>query len=153
MPDPYEMLERVRQSFDHYLNPTGEVPNEAVPIIDLGEDEDDHREVQATDGTTVRLPALPQYVLERFNQSIIPLRNYWTPSTDQIPTLDLDNDRDIGGMRPWSDNIIREYRGFSRRRTKEDEEESGSSSSSEESAEEEGDAEEDDNDFQLPGHR
>jgi len=119
------MLERVRRSFDHYLNPTGEVPNEAVPIIDLDVDEDDHREIQATDGTTVRLPALPQYVLERFTQSINPWRNYWTPTTEQIPELDLDDIGNPGSLRPWSDNLFREYRRFGRRNEgeKEDEEE------------------------------
>ncbi|CAI6338569.1 unnamed protein product [Periconia digitata] len=161
MPDPYEMLERVRRSFDHYLNPTGEVPNEAVPIIDLDVDEDDHREIQATDGTTVRLPALPQYVLERFNQSINPLRNYWTPTTEQIPTLDLDDGGNVDNVRPWRDNIFREYRYRNLNRSSGDGEEreagSGSSSSSEESAEEEdeeeAEVEEDDNEWDLPGHR
>ncbi|KAF2635953.1 zf-CHY-domain-containing protein [Massarina eburnea CBS 473.64] len=153
MPDPYDMLERVRRSFDHYLNPTGEVPNEAVPIIDLDMDDEDLREeVQATDGTTVILPSLPQYVLERFTQSITPLKNYLTPTTEHIPQLNLDDIGEVGRLRSW---------GLDRRAHDEDEEyeedDDESSVSSEESGDEEdeddGDAEEDDTDFQLPGHR
>ena len=154
MPDPYELLERVQRSFDHYLNPTGEIPNEDVPIIDLDVD-DEHREVRATDGTTVRLPSLPQYVLERFHQSLTPLRNYLNSPTEQIPALDLSEDHNA--MQLWGEDGRRVDRFFSSR-----EEESGGDedgSSSEESAEEEEeeedeeDVEEDENEFELPGHR
>ena len=38
MPDAaQQMLERVRRSFDAYLNPTGDVRAEDVPFIDLGQ--------------------------------------------------------------------------------------------------------------------
>jgi hypothetical protein len=151
MPDASELLERVRNSFDYYLNPTGEVRNEDVPIIDLDEEQ---REIKATDGTTVRLPSLPQYVLERFNRSITPLRNYLTPTMEQIPTLDLDDgqDRDRDGLQFWGEDGWR----LDRFLYGEDEGES-SSSESEESAdeadEEDEDEGDDDKEFTLPGHR
>jgi DNA-directed RNA polymerase subunit RPC12/RpoP len=153
MPDPYELLERVQKSFDYYLNPTGEIPNENVPIIDL-DVEDEHRQLLATDGTTVQLPSLPQYVLERFNQSLTPLRNYLNSPTEQIPDLDLAGEHD--GMHPWgADSGRRVNRSPSE--AEEDDEGEDDDSSSEESAEEEEeddeDVEEDENEFELPGHR
>ncbi|KAK7191015.1 hypothetical protein DPSP01_007811 [Paraphaeosphaeria sporulosa] len=149
MPDPSELLDRVRRSFDYYLNPTGEIPNEAVPIIDLDEEP---RETQATDGTTVQLPALPQYILERFNRSILPLRNYLNPAIDQIPTLDLSEDRDANGMQFWGEDGGLFDRFLSGGEERDDE----SSSDESEHEEDEGEAEEDDdddNDIDLPGHR
>ncbi|KAJ4294526.1 hypothetical protein N0V90_008217 [Kalmusia sp. IMI 367209] len=153
MPDPYELLDRVRRSFDHYLNPTGEIPNEAVPIIDLDEE---RRETRATDGTTVQLPALPQYVLERFNRSILPLRNYLNPAIDQIPTLDLSEDHDADGMQFWGEDGGRFDRFLSGGEDgEEDDETSSEESEDEHDDEDDGDGEDDDddNDIDLPGHR
>jgi hypothetical protein len=154
MPDPYELIERVRRSFlpfHNYLNPTGEVPTENVPIIDLG---DERPEGKATDGTTVRQPSLPQYVLQRFNTSLTPLRNYLNPSFDNIPNLDLADDRDPDALRKWGVDGGRFDRFLSG--GEEDNDESDSSSSDESVEEEEEDEEhsdEEDNDIQLPGHR
>lgn len=157
MPDPYELLDRVRQSFDRYLNSAGEIPDEAVPFIDLDEE---RRETRATDGTAVQLPALPQYVLERFNRSILPLRNYLNPAIDQIPTLDLSDDRDADGMQFWGEDGGRFdrflSRGGNREEDDDDDDESSSDESEDEHEEEDGEADDDDdddNDIDLPGHR
>ncbi|KAF2709344.1 hypothetical protein K504DRAFT_467313 [Pleomassaria siparia CBS 279.74] len=155
MPDPYELIERVRRSFlpfHNYLNPTGEISTENVPIIDLGEDRPEGR---ATDGTTVRQPSLPQYVLQRFNTSLTPLRNYLNPSFDNIPNLDLAEDRDPDALRRWG----LDGRRFDRFLSGGEENDDDGSSSSDESIEEEeedddeGDADGDHNDISLPGHR
>lgn len=156
MPDASELMERVSRSFApfrNYLNPTGEVADESVPIIDLG---DEHVEVKLTDGSTIPQPSLPQYVLERFSRSVAPLRNYLNPSTDNIPPLDLsqDQDHDPDGVPFWREGG-RMNRFLSS--TVEDEEGSSSEESAdeeeEEEEEEEGDGEGDDKDFELPGHR
>jgi hypothetical protein len=95
-------MERVSRSFSpfrNYLNPTGEVAEENVPIIDLG---DEVAECRATDGSTVRQPSLPQYVLERFSRSFTPLRNYLN-SLDNMPRLDLD-DEDPDRVSFWGED-------------------------------------------------
>lgn len=162
MPDPYEFLERVNRSFPqirNYLNPTGEVADENVPFIDLGEE---RPQLKATDGSTVPQPSLPQYVLERFSRSF---RNYWNPSMDDnIPRLDLSEETQgqvPSGLQFWGRNggpIDR----FAQRGTTEDDSDDASdnSSSSEESVDDAEDEEDDDGDadgdnreFDLPGHR
>jgi hypothetical protein len=139
MLDPTELMERVSRSFSQYLNPTGEVAEENVPIIDLG---DEGTECQATDGSTVRQPSLPQYVLERFTKSFTPLRNYLN-SLDNIPTLDLDGtDQDPDGISFWGEDGQRVDSLLSGGESgEEDDEEDGSSS--EESADDEDEDEED----------
>jgi hypothetical protein len=157
MPDPYELMERVSRSFSpfrNYLNPTGEIAEENVPIIDLG---DDRREIRATDGSAVTQPSLPQYVLERFSRSLSPLRNYLNPSIDNIPTLDLAAGRDPDALDFWGEDGGRVDRLLSGGEEEEegDEEDSSSDDSAdeeEEDEEEEGDAERH-NEFELPGHR
>ncbi|KAF2117611.1 hypothetical protein BDV96DRAFT_570560 [Lophiotrema nucula] len=155
MPDPYELLERVSRVFSQYLDTSGEVSTEDVPIIDLG---DDRREAQATDGSIVHAPSLPQYVLERFSRSMAPLRNYLNPaSLDQIPRLDLnrEGDEDPDGLQFWGEDGGRLHRALSREEN--DDEESEESSSSDESIDEEeedeGEGEGDKHEFELPGHR
>ena len=162
MPDPYELIERVRRSFlpfHNYLNPTGEISTENVPIIDLGED---RPEVQATDGTTVQQPSLPQYVLQRFNTSLTPLRNYLNPSFDNIPNLDLSEDQDTEELQKWDVDGRHFDRSLSGDEEGEEEDEEEETSSSDESMEEEeeedddddeGDVDGDANEFELPGHR
>ncbi|KAF1976128.1 hypothetical protein BU23DRAFT_588296 [Bimuria novae-zelandiae CBS 107.79] len=152
IPDASELLDRVRRSFDHYLNPTGEIPNEAVPIIDLDEE---RRETRATDGTAVQLPALPQYVLERFNRSILPLRNYWNPAMEQIPQLDLSDDHDTQGMQFWGVDGARFDRFLAGGEERDDDESSSEESEDEQEEEDdvEGEEDDDDNDIDLPGHR
>jgi hypothetical protein len=155
IPDPYELLERVSRSFSpfrNYLNPTGEIPAEDVPIIDLSEE---RPEARATDGSTVQQPSLPQYVLERFSRSLVPLRNYLTPSIDNIPRLDLSEDTDPDALQFWGEDGARADR-FLPGNDDEDDEGSSSSSSGEsidEDDDDEGDADGQDNDFELPGHR
>ncbi|KNG52317.1 ring finger and chy zinc finger domain-containing protein [Stemphylium lycopersici] len=104
MPDAaQQMLERVRRSFDTYLNPTGDVRAEDVPIIDLGHEERTER--SATDGTTVKEPSLPQYVLERLTQSLVRFRNDLNPALfEDIPNLDLSEDRDPDGLQFWGED-------------------------------------------------
>jgi hypothetical protein len=156
MPDPSELMERVSRSFApfrNYLNPTGEVADESVPIIDLG---DEHAEATLTDGSIVPQPSLPQYVLERFSRSVAPLRNYLNPSTDNIPPFDLSQDHDPEGLQFWGDGG--RMNRFLSGEGDDDEEEGSSSEDSadeeeEEEEEEEGDGEGDDKDFELPGHR
>jgi hypothetical protein len=153
MPDPYELIERVRRSFlpfHNYLNPTGEVSTENVPIIDLGEE---RPEGKATDGTTVRQPSLPQYVLQRFNTSLTPLRNYLNPSFDNIPNLDLAEDQDPDALRKWGMDGGRIDRFLSGGEEDDDESDSSSSDGSVEEEEDEEHSDEEDNDIQLPGHR
>lgn len=127
--DAEDMLERFRRSMDAYLNPTGEVRDEQVPFIDLGgggrggrghgrgvgvvhgqtatgddddEEEEERRETtQATDGTQVKGPYLPQYFLERFSQALTRFRNELNPGMDEIPDLDLADDGGESSMRGW----------------------------------------------------
>lgn len=172
MPDPYELLDRVRRSFDHYLNPTGEIPNEAVPFVDLGEgggasEDAGEKEVQVS--------ALPQYVLERFSRSVVPLRRYLSPVMEGIPALDLagddaagaeeDEDADREGRLFWGEDGGRWERwisggggGKGGGDYGEGEDEGSSSSESEEEredeeGEDEGDEEGEEDEFELPGHR
>ncbi|KAJ4365304.1 hypothetical protein N0V83_008924 [Neocucurbitaria cava] len=159
MPDAaQQMLERFRRSFDAYLNPTGDVRVEDVPFIDLGDD--DRRERQATDGTTVKEPSLPQYVLERFTQSLARFRNDLNPAlAEDIPALDLAEDLDPEGLQFWGEDggrLDRLVAGDNR----DDEDEDSSSDESEQEEEEEDDEEEDEADnrkrgkeFDIPGHR
>ncbi|KAL6707944.1 hypothetical protein ACN47E_003618 [Coniothyrium glycines] len=156
MPDAaQQMLGRVRIAFDAYLNPTGYVRVEDVPFIDLGDD--DRRERQATDGTTVKEPSLPQYVLERFTQSLARFRNDLNPGLEDIPALDLADDHDREGLQFWGEDDGR----LDRFMTGDDEDEDSESSSDEsdryddmdEDDEDETDASKRRNEFELPGHR
>jgi hypothetical protein len=158
MPDAaQQMLERVRRSFDAYLNPTGDVRAEDVPFIDLGDS--DRRERPATDGTTVKEPSLPQYVLERLTQSLVRFRNDLNPGLhlEEIPTLDLAEDGDPEGLQFWGEDGGR----LDRFVAGDDDDEEDESSSDES---EHDDDEDDDDDyevdpkkrgkeFDLPGHR
>ncbi|KAF1839276.1 zf-CHY-domain-containing protein [Decorospora gaudefroyi] len=157
MPDAaQQMLERVRRSFDAYLNPTGDIRAEDVPFIDLAHD--DRRERSATDGTTVQEPSLPQYVLERFTQSLLRFRNDLNPGLlEEIPTLDLSQDRDPAGLQFWGEDGERLNRFVAG-----DEGDEEDDSSSDESERDDEDEEEDDDDdthvkkrrkeFDIPGH-
>lgn len=157
MPDAaQQMLERFRRSFDAYLNPTGDVRAEDVPFIDLGDD--DRRERQATDGTTVKEPSLPQYVLERFTQSLARFRNDLNPAlAEDIPALDLAEDHDPEGLQFWGEDGGRLDRFVSGNQNDEEDEEESSSDESEEEDEDEDEDEADDEkrgkEFDLPGHR
>ncbi|KAF2127095.1 hypothetical protein P153DRAFT_368437 [Dothidotthia symphoricarpi CBS 119687] len=146
MPDTQQLLDRVRRSFDAYLNPTGEIRAEDVPFIDLVDD--DRRERRATDGTTVKEPSLPQYVLERFTQSLARFRNDLNPGMEDIPSLDLDEDLGPEELQSWVDHVPAG-----------DEDDEDEESSSDGSAVEDDD-EEDEGDtivghwgLDLPGHR
>jgi hypothetical protein len=148
-----ELLERVRKSMDSYLNPTGDVRVEDVPFIDLGED--DRRERRATDGTIVKEPSLPQYVVERFTQSLQRFRDDLNPGLEDIPTLDLAEDHDPDGLQFWGEDGGRLQRMISHD-DDEDEEESSSDESEHEEDEDEDDegADADGKDmWDLPGHR
>ncbi|KAF1850000.1 uncharacterized protein K460DRAFT_360865 [Cucurbitaria berberidis CBS 394.84] len=161
MPDAaQQMLERVRRSFDAYLNPTGDVRAEDVPFIDLGGD--DRRERQATDGTTVKEPSLPQYVLERFTQSLARFRNDLNPAlAEEIPALDLAVDHDPEGLQFWGEDGGRLDRLVSVGDDDDDDDDEEEDSSSDESEHEEEDDDDDDEadvgkrgkEFDLPGHR
>ncbi len=157
-----QMLERVRRSFDAYLNPTGDIRVEDVPFIDLGDD--DRRERQATDGTTVKEPSLPQYVLERFTQSLVRFRDDLNPAlAEEIPALDLAEDHDPEGLQFWGSDGARLNTLISGDHEDEDEEEESSSDESEQEEEEEEEEDEEDEAheknrnrsllFDLPGHR
>lgn len=128
-----------------------------MPFIDLGDD--DRRERQATDGTTVKEPSLPQYVLERFTQSWARFRNDLNPGLEDIPTLDLTEDRDPDGLQFWGEDGSR----LNRFMSGDDEDDDESDSESDES-EHEDDMDDDDDedetdtrrrskDWDLPGHR
>jgi hypothetical protein len=156
MPDAaQELLERVRKSMDAYLNPTGAVRVEDVPFIDLGDD--DRRERQATDGTTVLEPSLPQYVVERFTQSLQRFRDDLNPGWDDPPELDISENKT--GETPSSRaGNSRHLRHLSLRDDEREEDESSSDESN--TADEEDDDEENGEDvdgrgpeFDLPGHR
>lgn len=157
MPDAaQQMVERVRRSFDAYLNPTGDIRAEDVPIIDLGTD--DRREREATDGTTVKEPSLPQYVLERFTSSLARFRDDFNPGMEDIPALNLSEDHDPEGLQFWGEDGGR----LDRMVAGNQEEESEDSSSDEESEhdDEEEDEEEEEKasgkrskEWDLPGHR
>lgn len=160
MPDAaQDLLERVRKSMDAYLNPTGNVRVEDVPVIDLGDDE--RRERQATDGSTVKEPSLPQYVVERFTQSLQRFRADLNPGMEDIPALDLSEDHDPDGLQFWGEDGARIERLVSQQ--DEDEEEDDDCSSSDASEQEDEDEEDDDDEeatangkgkeFDLPGHR
>ncbi|OWY48885.1 CHY zinc finger-like protein [Alternaria alternata] len=160
MPDAaQQMLERVRRSFDAYLNPTGDVRAEDVPFIDLGSD--DRTERPATDGTTVKEPSLPQYVLERFTQSLVRFRNDLNPALfEEIPTLDLSEDRDPEGLQFWGEDGGRLNR-FVAGDEDEDEEDDDDSSSDESEHHDDEDDEDEcvevnvkkrGKEFDLPGH-
>ncbi|KAI4700003.1 hypothetical protein J4E81_004037 [Alternaria sp. BMP 2799] len=159
MPDAaQQMLERVRQSFDAYLNPTGDIRAEDVPFIDLSND--DRAERPATDGTTVKEPSLPQYVLERFTQSLVRFRNDLNPALfEDIPTLDLSQDRDPEGLQFWGEDGGRLNRFVAGDEDDEDDEDEESSSDESEHHEDEDDDEDDldvtkkrGKEFDLPGH-
>lgn len=156
MPDAaQQIMERFRRSFDSYLNPSGGVAIENVPFIDLSSD--DRGERRATDGTTVKEPSLPQYVLERFTSSLARFRNDLIPTTEEIPALDLSEDHDPEGLQFWS-----HFGGhWDRFVARSNDEESEESSSDESEHEEEGDDEDDEEhdvsscsmELDLPGHR
>jgi len=128
-----------------------------VPIIDLGND--DRTERPATDGTTVREPSLPQYVLERFTQSLVRFRNDLNPALfEEIPTLDLAEDRDPDGLQFWGEDGGRLDRYIAGDEYDDDDE-----SSSDEESEHEDDYDDEDEEveldskkrgkeFDLPGH-
>jgi hypothetical protein len=154
-----ELVERVRKSMDAYLNPTGDVRVEDVPFIDLGDD--DRRERKATDGTTVKEPSLPQYVVERFTQSLARFRDDFNPGMEDIPDLDLTEDHDPDGLQFWGEDGGRLERLVNANDNDNDDSTSDESDHDEEEDEEEDD--EDDEDeadtkgkglmFDLPGHR
>jgi hypothetical protein len=160
MPDAaQQMLERVRRSFDAYLNPTGDVRAEDVPFIDLAHD--DRRERPATDGTTVQEPSLPQYVLERFTQSLVRFRNDLNPALfEEIPTLDLAEDKDPKGLQFWGEDGGRLDRFVAGQEDAEDESSSDESQHDDEEEEEELDEVDSETNvkkrnrdlFDLPGH-
>jgi hypothetical protein len=102
MPDAaQELLERVRKSMDAYLNPTGDIRVEDIPFIDLGDD--DRRERRATDGTTVKEPSLPQYVVERFTQSLQRFRDDLNPGMKGVAGLALAEGGDPEGLHFWGE--------------------------------------------------
>lgn len=159
--DAEEMLERFRRSMDAYLNPTGEVRDEQVPFIDLGGD--DRRETtEATDGTQVKGPYLPQYYFERFSQALTRFRNDLNPGLDEIPDLDLAGDQHSGGLQFWGEDGGRHQRRTNADDDDGNDEVSDDGSSSDESHHDEDEDEDDDNDhdeharktdWELPGHR
>jgi hypothetical protein len=143
-----EVLERVRKSMYDYLNPTGDVHIDDVPVIDLGDD--DRRERTATDGTVVKEPSLPQYVIERFTQSLARFRDDLNPGLEDVPALDLDEDHDPDGRQFWGEDSGRLERTLSANHEDDDD------STTDESEHEEDDDDEGDVDgktFDLPGHR
>lgn len=154
--DAQEMLERFRRSMDAYLNPTGEVRDEHVPFIDLGGD--DRRETtQATDGTQVKGPYLPQYYLERFSQALTRFRNELNPGMEDIPDLNLSEDQNPEGLQFWGEDGGR----IERRINAEDEDEGSDDESSSDESNHEDEEDDDDNehdmhkkgkDWDLPGH-
>lgn len=151
-----DLLERVRKSMDAYLNPTGDIRVEDVPFIDLGDD--DRRVRTATDGTTVKEPSLPQYVVERFTQSLQRFRADLNPGLEDIPALDLAEDHDPDGLQFWGEDGGRLQRFISREDEDEEDEDDSSSEESEQEDSEEDEEEEDDaengrgKEFYLPGH-
>jgi hypothetical protein len=158
--DAQEMLERFRRSMDAYLNPTGEIPSEDVPFIDLGEDDDRREMTEATDGTQVKGPYLPQYVFERFTQSLARFRNDLNPGMEEIPEFDLDQqhdqDEDLRERHLWDQDGAP----VSRVVTMHDEDDDDSSSDESVHEEEEDDDDDDDEEvdvhgkmWDLPGHR
>lgn len=160
--DAEEMLERFRRSMDAYLNPTGEVRDEQVPFIDLGGD--DRRETtEATDGTQVKGPYLPQYYFERFSQALTRFRNELNPGLEEIPDLDLAEDQDPEGLQFWGEDRGRRLeQRINADHDDGDDEVSDDGSSSDESHHEEDEEDDDDNDnsgharrtdWDLPGHR
>ncbi|KAL1600260.1 hypothetical protein SLS59_005884 [Nothophoma quercina] len=160
--DAEEMLERFRRSMDAYLNPTGEVRDEHVPFIDLGGD--DRRETtEATDGTQVKGPYLPQYYFERFSQALTRFRNELNPGMEEIPDLNLSEDQDPEGLQFWGEDGGRLERQINADDDGDDGASDDESSSDESHHEEEDDDDEDDNhehtngqkrktDWDLPGH-
>ena len=158
--DAEEMLERFRRSMDAYLNPTGEVLDEHVPFIDLGGD--DRRETtQATDGTQVKGPYLPQYYLERFSQALARFRNELNPGMEDIPDLNLSENQDPDGLHFWGEDGGRIERRLNAEVDGDDEASDDGNSSDESHHEEEEEDEDDDNehdvrksktDWDLPGH-
>lgn len=150
-----ELLERVRKSMDAYLNPTGDIRTEDVPFIDLT-DEDRH-ETRATDGTTVKEPSLPQYVVERFTQSLARFRDDLNPGMEEIPDLDLAEDHASEGSR-WM-GLGGKFRGVDRHDDDDDDDDDTSSDESEHDEEEDEDDDDDGDahgkgtEFDLPGHR
>ncbi|KAI4628577.1 hypothetical protein J4E83_003128 [Alternaria metachromatica] len=131
---------------------------EDVPFIDLSND--DRAERPATDGTTVKEPSLPQYVLERFTQSLVRFRNDLNPALfEEIPTLDLSQDRDPEGLQFWGEDGGRLNRFVAGDEDDEDDEDEESSSDESEHHEDEDDDEDDldvtkkrGKEFDLPGH-
>jgi hypothetical protein len=158
--DAEEMLERFRRSMDAYLNPTGEVRDEHVPFIDLGGD--DRREAtQASDGTQVKGPYLPQYYFERFSQALTRFRNELNPGMEEIPDLNLSEDQDPEGLQFWGENGGRIERRLNAEDDGDDDGSEDESSSDEESRHEDEEEDDDDNehtgqkrktDWDLPGH-
>ncbi|KAJ4333066.1 hypothetical protein N0V87_007884 [Didymella glomerata] len=158
--DAEEMLERFRRSMDAYLNPTGEVRDEHVPFIDLGGD--DRREAtQASDGTQVKGPYLPQYYFERFSQALTRFRNELNPGMEDIPDLNLSEDQDPAGLQFWGEDGGRIERRLNAEDDGDDEGSEDESSSDEESHHEDEEEDDDDNehtgqkrktDWDLPGH-
>jgi hypothetical protein len=147
-----ELLERVRKSMYDYLNPSGDVHVDDVPFIDLGDD--DRRERQATDGTVVKEPSLPQYVVERFTQSLARFRDDLNPGLEDIPALDLTEDHDPEGLQFWGEDRGR----LERRVNTADDDDVDSNTDESEHEEQDDDDDEDEADgddklFDLPGHR
>lgn len=66
---------------------------------------EERTERSATDGTKVKEPSLPQYVLERFTQSLVRFRNDLNPALfEDIPNLDLAEDHDPDGLQFWGED-------------------------------------------------
>jgi hypothetical protein len=156
MPDAaQELLERVRKTMDAYLNPTGDVRVEDIPFIDLGDD--DRRERRATDGTTVKEPSLPQYVVERFTQSLQRFRDDLHPELQDVTGLALAEDGDPEGLQFWGEDGGR-FENFLSATDRSDVEEESTMGENEEEYECNDDDDDDDDDDErdgdlfLPGH-
>ena len=127
-----------------------------MPIIDLGHEERTER--SATDGTTVKEPSLPQYVLERLTQSLVRFRNDLNPALfEDIPNLDLSEDRDPDGLQFWGEDGGRLNRFVAGDEDDEDESSSDESEHFEEESEDDEDSGMNKNkhgkkEFDLPGH-
>lgn len=150
-----QIVERFRKSFDSYLNPTGDIRAEDVPFIDLSSD--DRGERRATDGTTVKEPSLPQYVLERFTSSLARFRSDLNPTMDDVPALDLTEDHDLQGLQFWGHGGSH-LNQFGRGSGHEESDESSSDESEHEEEDDDDDDEEADAnsrsmEWDLPGHR
>ena len=134
-----------------------------MPFIDLGGDE--RRETtEATDGTQVKGPYLPQYYLERFSQALTRFRNELNPGMEEIPDLDLAEGQHPEGVQSWGGDGRQLERRVNADNDGDDDASDDGSSSDESHHEDEEDEEDDDDDhnendghkrkkeWDLPGH-